>query len=166
MTISFVDISVWWLQYLVREMKFTVLNSPKGFWRSLPQRSHSFLDPNLKTWLPTHWYPFPLHSQGWMPCKQQSDILTVMSATDKGCQIWLMFSKFWSCFNETQDTVKTNTIQMNHVFANHSEEDEIYPLTVKEIVEAQSTSLNAMLFWINYNGVHNMVSPLSSAPRA
>jgi hypothetical protein len=28
-------------------------------------------------------------------------------------------------------------IQMNQVFANRSEEDEIYPLTVKEIVEAQ-----------------------------
>ncbi len=26
---------------------------------------------------------------------------------------------------------------MNQVFANHSEEDEIYPLTVKEVVEAQ-----------------------------
>ncbi len=38
----------------------------------------SFVNPyHLKTWLPTHWYPFPLHSQGWMPCKQQSDILTV-----------------------------------------------------------------------------------------
>jgi hypothetical protein len=80
-TISLVDISVRWLQYLVSKMEFTVLNSPKGFWRSLPKRSHSFLnsflDPNLKTRLPTHWYPFPLHSQGLMPCKQQSDILTV-----------------------------------------------------------------------------------------
>ncbi len=28
-------------------------------------------------------------------------------------------------------------IQMNQVFTNRSEEDEIYPLTVKEIVEAQ-----------------------------
>ena len=28
------------------------------------------------TWLPIHWCLFPLHSQGWMPCKQQSDILT------------------------------------------------------------------------------------------
>jgi hypothetical protein len=100
-----------------------------------------------------------------MPCKQQSDILTVMSTTDEGCQIWLMFSKFWSCFNETQDTVKTNTIQMNHVFANHSEEDEIYPLTVKEIVEAQSTSLNAMLFWINYNGVQQYgITTIFSTP--
>ncbi len=35
------------------------------------------------------------------------------------------------------DPNETNTIQMNQVFANHSEEDEIYPLTVKEIVEAQ-----------------------------
>jgi hypothetical protein len=76
-TISLVDISVRWLKYLVSKMDCTVLNSPKGFWRSLPQRSHSFLDPNLKTWLTTHWYPFPLHSQGWMLCKQQSDILTV-----------------------------------------------------------------------------------------
>ncbi len=49
-----------------------------------------------------------------------------------------MCSKFWSCYNETQeDPDKTNTIQMNQVFANRSEEDEIYPLTVKEIVEVQ-----------------------------
>jgi len=49
----------------------------------------------------------------------------------------MMFSKFWSCFNETQDPDELNTIEMNHVFANCSEEDEIFPLTVKEIVEAQ-----------------------------
>jgi hypothetical protein len=52
------------------------------------------------------------------------------------------------------DPDKTNTIQMNQVFAICSEEDEIYPLTVKEIVEAQkadsklNTSLKAMLLWI------------------
>jgi len=50
---------------------------------------------------------------------------------------WMMFSKFWSCFNETQGPDKLNTIKMNHVFANRSEEDEIFPLTVKEIIEAQ-----------------------------
>ncbi len=49
-----------------------------------------------------------------------------------------MCSKFWSCYNKTQGNPdETNTIQMNQVFANCSEEDEIYPLTVKEIVEAQ-----------------------------
>ena len=48
-----------------------------------------------------------------------------------------MFSKFWSCYNETQDQDGTNPIEMNQVFANRSEDEEIYPLTVKEIVEAQ-----------------------------
>ncbi len=38
-TKSLVDILVWWLQYLVSKMEFTVLNSPKGFWRSLPEIS-------------------------------------------------------------------------------------------------------------------------------
>ncbi len=53
-------------------------------------------------------------------------------------QKWLMFSKLWSCYNEAQeDPHKTKIIQMNEVFANRSEEDEIYPLTVKEIIEAQ-----------------------------
>ncbi len=54
---------------------------PKRFWRSLPEISlllFSFVNPNhLKTWLPNHWCPFPFHSQGWMPCNQQSHILTV-----------------------------------------------------------------------------------------
>ena len=50
---------------------------------------------------------------------------------------WMMFSKFWSCFIETQDPDELNTIKINHVFANRSEEDEIFPLTVKEIVEAK-----------------------------
>ena len=53
-------------------------------------------------------------------------------------QRWLMYSKLWSCYNEAhEDSDETNTIQMNEVFANRSEEDEIYPLTVKEIIEAQ-----------------------------
>jgi len=66
---------------------------------------------------------------------------------------WMMFSKFWSCFNKTQDPDELNTIEINHVFANRSEEDENFPLTVKEIVEAKkkltqfsNTSLRAMLF--------------------
>ena len=52
-----------------------------------------------------------------------------------------MFSKFWSCYNETQDQDETNQMEMNQVFANRSEEEEIYPLTVKEIVEAQKSDL-------------------------
>jgi hypothetical protein len=45
------------------------------------------------------------------------------------------------------DPVKTNTIQMNQVFANRSEEDEIYPLTVKEIVEAQKADTKLKHFF-------------------
>jgi hypothetical protein len=51
-------------------------------------------------------------------------------------QKWMMFSKFWSCFSKTQDPDETNTIKMNHVFANCRKKDENFPLTVKEIVEA------------------------------
>jgi hypothetical protein len=50
----------------------------------------------------------------------------------------MMFSKLWSCYNKAQeDPDETNIIQMNEVFANRREEDKIYPLTVKEIIEAQ-----------------------------
>jgi hypothetical protein len=61
-----------------------------------------------------------------------------MSTKEVTSQRWLMLSKLWSCYNEAQeDPDKTNTIQLNEVFANHSEDNEIYPLTVIEIVDAQ-----------------------------
>ncbi len=60
-----------------------------------------------------------------------------MSTKVESNQKWMMFSKFWSCYNETQDQDGINPIEMNQVFANRSEEEEIYPLTVKEIVTAQ-----------------------------
>jgi hypothetical protein len=60
-----------------------------------------------------------------------------MSTKVKSNHRWMMFSKFWSCYNETQDPDEINPIEMNQVFANRSEEEEIYPLTVKEITEAQ-----------------------------
>jgi hypothetical protein len=61
-----------------------------------------------------------------------------MSTNEEACQRWLMCSKIWSCYNKMQeDPNKTNMIQMIQVFASRSEEDEIYPLTVEEIVEAQ-----------------------------
>jgi hypothetical protein len=54
-----------------------------------------------------------------------------MSTKEMASQRWLLFSKLWSCYNEAQeDPDKTNIIQMNEVFANRSEEDEINPLGV------------------------------------
>jgi len=60
-----------------------------------------------------------------------------MSTKVESNQKWMIFSKFWSDYNEPQALDKTNTIEMNHVFANCSEEEEIFPLLVKEIVAAQ-----------------------------
>jgi hypothetical protein len=61
-----------------------------------------------------------------------------MSTKEMTSQRWLMFSKLWSCYNEAQeDPDESIIIQMNEVFVNRSEEDKIYPLTVKEIIEAQ-----------------------------
>ncbi len=45
------------------------------------------------------------------------------------------------------DPDETNTVQMNQVFANRSEEDEIYPLPVKEIVEAQKADTKLKHFF-------------------
>jgi hypothetical protein len=50
------------------------------------------------------------------------------------------------------DPDETNTIQMNQVFANRSEEDEMYPLTVKEIVEAQKAD-NKLKHFFKSNAV-------------
>ncbi len=61
-----------------------------------------------------------------------------MSTKEVTSQRWLMFSKFWLCYNEAQeDSDKTSIIQLNEVFTNHSEDDDIDPLTVTEIVDAQ-----------------------------
>jgi len=72
-----------------------------------------------------------------------------MSTKVESNQKWMMFTKFWSCFSETQDPDKLNTIKMNRVFANRSEEDEIFPLTVKEIVEAPKADLILKHFFKN-----------------
>jgi len=57
----------------------------------------------------------------------------VMSANEEANQKWLMYSKFWSRYHETQgDSDENKTILLNQCFANRNKEDEIYPpLTVK-----------------------------------
>jgi hypothetical protein len=50
---------------------------------------------------------------------------------------WKAFSNHWRCYNECNATTDTNIVQMETVFANCSEDDDIYPLTTAEIAEAQ-----------------------------
>ena len=71
-----------------------------------------------------------------------------MSTKEATSQRWLMFSKLWSCYNEAQeDSDETNIIQLNEVFANHSKDDEIFPLTVTEIVDAQKADTKLKQFF-------------------
>jgi hypothetical protein len=60
-----------------------------------------------------------------------------VSTKDLAHQKWNTFSKHWREYNDTNSQSNTNRVHLNQVFANHSEDDEIYPLTVSEIAEAQ-----------------------------
>ena len=60
-----------------------------------------------------------------------------VSTKDLAHQRWNTFSKHWRGYNETNSHSNTNRVHLNQVFANRSEDDEIYPLTVTEIAEAQ-----------------------------
>jgi hypothetical protein len=50
---------------------------------------------------------------------------------------WKTFSKHWRRYNECHASTNTNDFQMDAVFANRREEDEIYPLISVEIAKAQ-----------------------------
>ena len=52
--------------------------------------------------------------------------------------------KHW-CNVKTDDTTKHE--DLNLVFANHGEEDEIYPLTIIEIAEAQKKDRNIKIYY-------------------
>ncbi len=52
-------------------------------------------------------------------------------------QRWKSFAHHWQCYHETSAPTQAYCFHMNEVFANHSEEDEIYPLTTVEIAAAQ-----------------------------
>ncbi len=49
----------------------------------------------------------------------------------------MTFSKHWRRYNECHATANATNVQIDAVFANCSEEEEIYPLTTVEIAEAQ-----------------------------
>ena len=51
---------------------------------------------------------------------------------------WMTFSKCWCEYKQSHNnSTDKHNYSMNHVFANRSNSEEIYPLTVKEISEAQ-----------------------------
>ena len=63
---------------------------------------------------------------------------TSSTMKEEARESWMTFTKCWCDYGNDHTTSESqHEITMNSVFANHSEEEEIYPLTVKEIKEAQ-----------------------------
>ncbi len=50
---------------------------------------------------------------------------------------WKTFSNIWRCYNKNNPGNEMKECNLNKVFANRSEEEEIFPLTTPEIAEAQ-----------------------------
>ncbi len=50
-------------------------------------------------------------------------------------------SKFWRCYKKNNPGNETQECNLNEVFANHSEEKEIFPLITPEIAEAQKANV-------------------------
>ena len=51
---------------------------------------------------------------------------------------WMVLAKCWCAVENSHENSNPKfTMDLNHVFANHSDEEEIYPLTVSEISEGQ-----------------------------
>ena len=53
---------------------------------------------------------------------------------------WMMFTKCWWYYTKQQESVENNSAhqdQMSLVFANHSDEEVMYPLTVRKVAQAQ-----------------------------
>ncbi len=55
-------------------------------------------------------------------------------------QQWKSFAHHWRCYHGTSMPTQAYCFHMNEVFSNHSEENEIYPLTTVEIVAAQQAN--------------------------
>ncbi len=54
---------------------------------------------------------------------------------------WKAFSKLWRCYNINNPGKETQECNLNKVFANHSKEEEIFPLTTPEIAGAQKANV-------------------------
>ena len=53
-------------------------------------------------------------------------------------QTWMTLTKYWCTLeNNTENSNNEHEMEIDHVFANHSEEEDVYPSTVCEIAEEQ-----------------------------
>jgi hypothetical protein len=62
-------------------------------------------------------------------------------------QQWKSFAHYWRCYHENSMPTQANCFHMNEVFANCSDEDEIYLLTTAEIATAQRADVSLKLLF-------------------
>ena len=62
--------------------------------------------------------------------------LLCVEPEELSAQQWNSFAHHWHSYNEASTPTQAHCFQMNEVFANRSDEDEIYPLTTAEIAAA------------------------------
>jgi hypothetical protein len=76
----------------------------------------------------------------------ESYLMTTVKGNSRSVQRqnWFAVSKHW-CRLETDGATKHK--DWNLVFANHKEEDKIYPLTIIEIAEAQKKDQNLKIYY-------------------
>jgi hypothetical protein len=72
-----------------------------------------------------------------------------MSTKEPAHHKWNTFSKHRHGYNETSGQSSTKYCHLNQVFANRSKDDEIYPLTVAEVAEAQKADTELKHFKCN-----------------
>ncbi len=61
----------------------------------------------------------------------------VWNQKELGTQRWKLFAHHWCSYNKISTPTQDHCFHLNEVFANHSDEDKIYPLTTVEIAVAQ-----------------------------
>ena len=67
-------------------------------------------------------------------------------------QRWKFFAHHWRSYNEASMPMQAHCFHMNEVFANRSNEDEMYPLTTAEMAAAQQADAS-LKHLFKYNAV-------------
>ena len=69
-----------------------------------------------------------------------------LADTPMDIQCWKGFSTLWHSYNEKNPGTHKHKCNLNHVFTNHSDKVEIYPITAQEVAEAQRDNATPKVF--------------------
>ena len=69
------------------------------------------------------------------PEVNEQNFTNLSKPTEEHC--WKGFTALWRSYNEKNPGSHGQVCNLNHVFANRGNEDNIYPLTAQEVADAQ-----------------------------